>query len=88
VADRVVKTIREPFMIRGEAHAITISIGIAYSSAPAHGGATALDAGGVLGEADTAMYRAKREGKNRIAIAVECDSDDASARQPQPSGAE
>jgi PAS domain S-box-containing protein len=70
VADRVIKAIREPFIIDGEAHAITISIGIAYSSPTTYGGPDAMSAADVLGEADAAMYRAKHQGKNRIEIAA------------------
>jgi diguanylate cyclase (GGDEF)-like protein/PAS domain S-box-containing protein len=70
VADRVIEAIRRPFTIDGGAHAITISIGIAYSSLTADDGPTAVRAGDVLGEADAAMYRAKRQGKNRVEVSA------------------
>jgi GGDEF domain-containing protein len=79
VADRVVEAIREPFTIHGEVHAITISIGIAYSSPTTPGGSTAMKAADVLEEADAAMYRAKHQGKNRVEVSAVGRNRDAGA---------
>jgi PAS domain S-box-containing protein len=74
VADRVVEAIRAPFAVHGKEHAITISIGIAYSSSD---GSAAMNAADVLAEADAAMYRAKHLGKNRVEVsAVSQDRDE------------
>ncbi len=76
VAHRVVKAFREPFTVNGAQHAISISIGIAYSSPPApsgraaSGGPAPVMASEILEEADTAMYRAKRQGKNRVEVSA------------------
>ena len=48
LADRVIKAFREPFTVNGVAHAITISIGIAYSVPPEPEGTAAIRAGDVL----------------------------------------
>jgi diguanylate cyclase (GGDEF)-like protein len=48
----------------GVRHALTISIGVAYSSGRSH------NAEGLLQAADQAMYRAKRAGRNRVELAV------------------
>jgi len=81
VADRVVEAIRAPFTVDGKDHAITISIGIAYSSSD---GSASMSAADVLAEADAAMYRAKHMGKNRTEVsAVSSNRDeerDAAAR--------
>jgi GGDEF domain-containing protein len=73
-ARRVVEAMRAPFTVQGESYTITISIGIAYSSTPSSSsatpdGTTVTNATDVLGEADAAMYRAKRQGKNRVEVA-------------------
>jgi diguanylate cyclase (GGDEF)-like protein/PAS domain S-box-containing protein len=86
VAHRVVRAFREPFTVNGAEHAISISIGIAHSSPPARGGqaaargTTPLKASEILEEADAAMYRAKREGKNRVAVSAVSRKEEAAAR--------
>jgi diguanylate cyclase (GGDEF)-like protein len=52
----------EEFRLNGE-RAVTVSIGGA--SFPEHGG----DVESIISQADTALYRCKREGRNRVALA-------------------
>jgi EAL domain-containing protein (putative c-di-GMP-specific phosphodiesterase class I) len=58
VAEKILKCLSEPFSIEG--HAITISVSIGISIFPDDG----TDANILLKNADAAMYRAKREGRN------------------------
>jgi diguanylate cyclase (GGDEF)-like protein/PAS domain S-box-containing protein len=62
VADRISGALADPFNIRGQEVFITASIGIA-ASGPGH--ETPED---LLRDADTAMYRAKLEGKARYEV--------------------
>ncbi|BAL88335.1 putative diguanylate cyclase/phosphodiesterase with GAF sensor [Actinoplanes missouriensis 431] len=62
VAERIVARTAEPFSIAGRVVHIGASIGIA---AAAVGG---VDATGILGNADIAMYRAKRTGSGRVVV--------------------
>jgi predicted signal transduction protein with EAL and GGDEF domain len=62
VADRNTRALGEPFVIRGQQVFVTASIGIA-ASGPGHH--TPED---LLRDADTAMYRAKAEGKARYEV--------------------
>jgi diguanylate cyclase (GGDEF)-like protein/PAS domain S-box-containing protein len=62
MADRVRCAITETFHIEGQTYSSSASIGVAMAPKP---GQTAHD---LLREADTAMYRAKVEGRNRIQI--------------------
>ncbi|KGE03661.1 putative bifunctional diguanylate cyclase/phosphodiesterase [Pseudohaliea rubra] len=59
VAARLAKAIARPFSLDGQEVVITCSIGIAVS--PEH----AEDVEGLLRAADTAMFNAKRQGRNR-----------------------
>ncbi|HBO14148.1 MAG TPA: GGDEF domain-containing protein, partial [Halieaceae bacterium] len=59
VAERLAKAIARPFSLNGQEVIITCSIGIAL--APEH----AEDVEGLLRAADTAMFNAKRQGRNR-----------------------
>jgi diguanylate cyclase (GGDEF)-like protein/PAS domain S-box-containing protein len=63
LADRVVRAIREPFIVHGVTHEISVSIGVSYPS-----GADMARASDVIEEADAAMYLAKRQGKNRVEV--------------------
>jgi diguanylate cyclase (GGDEF)-like protein/PAS domain S-box-containing protein len=62
VAERMVQALQMPFEIAGHAITVTASIGITFSSA---GYASAED---MLRDADTAMYKAKGDGKARVAL--------------------
>ncbi len=62
LAERLMEALRTPFRVAGETVTSSASIGITFS---AFGYA---DADAVLRDADTAMYRAKAEGKARYAV--------------------
>ncbi len=62
VADRIADTLRTPFLLAGREVTVTTSAGIALS-AP---GQTSPEE--LLRNADTAMYTAKRQGKNRYEL--------------------
>jgi diguanylate cyclase (GGDEF)-like protein/PAS domain S-box-containing protein len=66
LADRVIDAISKPFTINGVDYEITVSIGVTYR--PPGPGGDATSAAEVIDEADAAMYTAKREGKNRVAV--------------------
>lgn len=60
LAQRYLEVIATPYVVDGHAFTLSISIGIAvYQGVP-------VSASQLLSQADTAMYRAKRAGKNRI----------------------
>jgi len=58
LAERIVRTLREPFDFDGRACRAGVSIGVAMSSSAAH------DPRQLLINADIALYRAKNEGRN------------------------
>lgn len=62
VVGRLLDALREPFEVRGESLFVTASVGLA--SFPHHG----RDYGTLLRRADAAMYVAKGEGRNRVAV--------------------
>jgi diguanylate cyclase (GGDEF)-like protein/PAS domain S-box-containing protein len=62
VADRIMTAIRTPMEINGKEVFVGVSIGIAVSSASTE------DPEDLLRNADVAMYKAKKEGKNRYTI--------------------
>lgn len=64
LADRVMEVLREPYPIADLAMPITVSIGIAEF--PAHG----RSADALINAADSAMYRAKRAGRDRSSLAA------------------
>jgi diguanylate cyclase (GGDEF)-like protein/PAS domain S-box-containing protein len=66
LADRVIDAISQPFSIHGDLYELTVSIGVTYRT-PANG-PTLKSASDVIDEADAAMYTAKRQGKNRVAV--------------------
>jgi diguanylate cyclase len=64
IAERLTKALAEPVDGKGLDHTVTVSVGIAFG----HAGDGAEE---ILAQADEAMYRAKRLGKNRHEIATE-----------------
>jgi diguanylate cyclase (GGDEF)-like protein/PAS domain S-box-containing protein len=62
LAERLMESLRTPFRVGGEAVTSSASIGITFSAFGYEG------ADAVLRDADTAMYRAKAEGKARYAV--------------------
>jgi predicted signal transduction protein with EAL and GGDEF domain len=68
VAERVVEDVRQPITVNGVSHVVTASIGIAYARRAPDEPADRLTAEDVLQDADAAMYRAKRRGKDRFAL--------------------
>jgi diguanylate cyclase (GGDEF)-like protein/PAS domain S-box-containing protein len=68
VADRVVAAVRKPIMMHGVAHQITVSVGVTYPPVVRRGSTRRHHAPDVIADADAAMYRAKHEGKDRVAV--------------------
>jgi diguanylate cyclase (GGDEF)-like protein len=62
VASRIVRALANPFAVSGREVLVGASIGIATSVDRHH------DASALLGEADIAMYRAKRSGRGRCVV--------------------
>ena len=67
VAEKVRVSIGQEFEIDGQLYTLTASIGVAMLPKPRHAGQE-QSAHDLLREADTAMYRAKTEGRNGIAF--------------------
>ena len=63
VADKVLKSLGEPYLLAGHAHCSTPRIGLTLFS-----GLGSEDIDGVLRRADVAMYAAKRAGRNRVCV--------------------
>jgi diguanylate cyclase (GGDEF)-like protein/PAS domain S-box-containing protein len=61
IAERIRQLLEEPFLVRGAPVFISASVGIAVADAE-------TDAATLLGQADTAAYRAKDRGRNRYEI--------------------
>lgn len=61
VAERLLEVVRLPLPLEGRVHHITTSLGIALGEA-------GLSPGELLARADLALYRAKGEGKDRLAF--------------------
>lgn len=74
VAQRVLETLRQPFVLEGREVYVTASIGIVVSAT----GYTAAE--DVLRDADTALYRAKALGKSRFELFDEVMRDRAITR--------
>ena len=62
VADKIIELMRPPFALEGTLRRVTTSIGVVIAD-PAEDRPAAL-----LHAADRALYRAKRDGRNRVAI--------------------
>ena len=62
VAERIAEDLRKPFELSGQRFFVTMSIGIALYSSPD------TTADGLLRDADTAMYEAKKAGKSGYKI--------------------
>lgn len=62
-ADKIRASLEQPFALAGQAARVSASIGIAL--VPSHGDEIGL----LLRRADAAMYRAKRDGGNRLQVA-------------------
>ena len=74
LAERILKTLREPFLIRGNDIRIGASIGIAIY------GLDATDAETLLSHADVALYRAKAEGRGTYRFFTDAMDTDVRAR--------
>ncbi len=68
VAAKVIEAVSQPYPIDGQDVRVTVSAGIGLY--PVHGG----DAETLMRNADLALYKAKRSGKNAYRIAAEPDS--------------
>jgi diguanylate cyclase (GGDEF)-like protein/PAS domain S-box-containing protein len=72
LAERIVKTIAEPFEVDGVVHEIGASVGITVRVATADagsGGSEQEEASAILARADEALYSAKSRGRNRYEFA-------------------
>ncbi|MGA2123934.1 MAG: diguanylate cyclase [Acidimicrobiales bacterium] len=67
VANRILRAFSRPFVVNGASHDVTVSVGVAVSSADATG-TNAERAATLLENADRAMYAAKNAGKNRLEL--------------------
>jgi len=67
VAERILEATRQPFVIGMREVFVTVSIGIVVAEA-----STVVDAGGLIADADLAMYQAKRRGGDQ-AVAFDQD---------------
>ncbi|MFK8112125.1 MAG: putative bifunctional diguanylate cyclase/phosphodiesterase [Rubripirellula sp.] len=74
VAKRIVKKIGEPFQLGDRFVTVGTSVGVAFL------GSHVKDANEALRNADTAMYRAKNNGKGRVAVFDQTMHDDVVAR--------
>ncbi|MFY9629403.1 MAG: EAL domain-containing protein [Methylocystis sp.] len=62
VADRIVRAFKEPFVVDGAAHKVTISVGVAL--APTDG----VDGSALLRNADSALYATKNSGRSGFTL--------------------
>lgn len=73
LAWRLTNSLRAPFSIAGQTVTMTASMGVAYSADPEDG------AEDILRKADAAMYMAKQQGRNRVAVFGQTTSEGAAA---------
>ena len=66
-AERLIAGVRDASVVVAPDVAVNLSISIGLAHAPSH----ARDLRELYSAADEALYRAKRAGKNRIAIAID-----------------
>ena len=74
MAERLRRCLAEPWRHNGEELYLSMSLGVAFSSDCAPGGAAALSAEELLRRADLTMYEVKSRGRNGIAL-YSLDSD-------------
>jgi diguanylate cyclase (GGDEF)-like protein/PAS domain S-box-containing protein len=74
VAQRIVDAVSEPIVVEGRNLTLTVSVGIAMADDPL------VDADILLRDADSAMYRAKERGRDRIELFDEAMRERAMAR--------
>jgi diguanylate cyclase (GGDEF)-like protein len=63
VAERLIDAIRRPFRVSGREVFVGASVGLAT-----HSGTPPADPGELLGNADVAMYRAKKDGPGKVVV--------------------
>ncbi|HEX2575420.1 MAG TPA: EAL domain-containing protein, partial [Aquihabitans sp.] len=61
IADRVLRVLAEPFRVGDQVVTVAASVGVAIST-------SSVDAEGLVGKADAAMYAAKTGGKGRLEV--------------------
>lgn len=62
IADKIRRTLREPYQFETQSDAITVTVSIGASLYPSDG----QDSETLLGHADNAMYQAKQQGRDRV----------------------
>jgi len=80
LADKIIATLAQPFVIDDQVMPITTSIGIAIY--PEHGSAPEA----LMEHADIALYRAKAEGRNRAVVYADAMQDDLLVRRALAGG--
>jgi diguanylate cyclase (GGDEF)-like protein len=65
-ATQVAERLREAVERRHDERGVQVTLSAGVAICPDHG----VDADGLIGAADAAMYRAKRDGKNRVSVAT------------------
>ncbi len=76
LAERIIQTLEKPFTISGQDVYISASIGICFGGA----GASQTTPLELLRDADTAMYKAKKQGKAQVAVFDEDVASEAAAQ--------
>ncbi len=68
VASRITEAVSQPITVQGVDYVVTVSIGLSYSGGGEGLTGSELTADDFLQNADTAMYRAKGRGKDRLEV--------------------